>query len=220
MRRAGTPSVDRQCSLPVPVWRVALALAVAMAGAAVGTAAVGRDEQSAGVVRGTSTCHGVPDCQGVVVYLEGIVGSAPMPGREGTVDQRALAFVPHVLTVVKGTTVVFRNSDDVGHNVFSASPAKRFNLGTYGKGVDKRLVLDKPGVIELLCNVHPEMSAFIVVTDSAHAALVAADGRFELTGVPEGTYTLVAWHERFKPQRRPVSMRRGATVVVDVSLSR
>ena len=73
------------------------------------------------------------------------------------------------MTVVTGTTVVFRNSDDVWHNVFSTSPAKRFNLGTYAKGVDKRLVLDKPGVVELLCNVHPEMSAFILVADTPHS---------------------------------------------------
>jgi plastocyanin len=211
------PSKNRQRSLRRSPQQAAIALAVALGGAALGASAVRPDEQSGGVVRGTVTCQGMRDCQGVVVHLEVNAGS---PGEEVVVDQRALTFVPHVLTVVKGTTVVFRNSDDVGHNVFSASPAKRFNLGTYAKGVDKRLVLDKPGIVEILCNVHPEMSAFIVVTPSAHAALVAPDGRFEVTGVPEGEHVLVVWHERLKPQRRPVTVAPGAPVVADVSLSR
>jgi len=162
----------------------------------------------------------VRDCQGAVVYVERVPGQSYRPGSEAILDQRKLTFVPHVLTVVTGTTVVFRNSDEVWHNVFSTSPAKRFNLGTYAKGVDKRLVLDKPGVVELLCNVHPEMSAFIVVVDTPHTTQVEPGGRYELGGLPEGTYTVVAWHEALKPSRRQVTLRSGEALVVDFVLDR
>ena len=186
----------------------------------VATSASGAAGSAEGVLRGTVTCRAVRDCQGAVVYVEQVPGQSYRPRGEAILDQRKLTFVPHVLTVVTGTTVVFRNSDDVWHNIFSTSPAKRFNLGTYAKGVDKRLVLDKPGVVELLCNVHPEMSGFIVVVDTPHTTHVEPDGRYELGGLPEGTYTVVAWHEALKPSRRQVTLRSGEAFVVDFVLGR
>jgi plastocyanin len=172
------------------------------------------------VVQGTVACAGVRDCAGAVVWVDASSDRTPVPGREAVIDQRQLTFVPHVLVVVQGTTVVFKNSDDAGHNVFSVSPVKRFNLGTYPKGVDKRLVFDRPGIVELLCNVHPEMSAFIVVTATASSATVGPDGRYELGGVPDGAFTLAAWREGLTIQRRQVPATGEPATIVNFALSR
>ncbi len=163
-------------------------------------------------------CRTLRDCRGAVVYVEKVPGSTVAPGPPATMDQLNLTFVPHVLAVTAGTTVVFPNSDDVRHNVFSASPTKRFNLGTYPKGVTKRLVFDAPGVVELLCNVHAEMSAYIIVADSPYASMVQADGRYALENVPAGTFNVIAWHERLTEQRQAVTVRDRETVALNFDL--
>lgn len=204
----GSPSLAAQR----PAGAALVVLAVAM------SATTGPAAQR--VVQGTVTCPGALDCAGAVVWVDASSERAPAIGSEAVLDQRRLTFTPHVLTVVQGTTVVFRNSDDVGHNVFSVSPAKRFNLGTYPKGVDKRLSFDQPGVIELLCNVHPEMSAFIVVTAAAVSATVGPDGGYELGGLPDGAFTLAAWREGLAIQRRQVPAGGERAMVVNFALSR
>lgn len=171
-------------------------------------------------LRGTLSCHGARDCAGAVVYIERIPGRTYPPGPEAVVDQSQLTFLPHVLTVVTGTSVLFRNSDDVWHNVFSTSSSKRFNLGTYPRGVDKRLTMNKAGIVEVLCNVHPEMSAFIVVADTPFAVLVPRDGRYQIGGLPDGTFDIVAWHETLRAQKRSVVLRAGDSQTVDFALGR
>ncbi len=171
-----------------------------------------------GTVKGKVVCRALPSCRGAVVYVEKIPGRAWAPGLPATMDQVDLAFVPHVLPVTTGTTVTFPNSDDVRHNVFSASRAKRFNLGTYPRGVTKRLVFDVPGVVELLCNVHAEMSAYIIVADSPYAAVIQADGTYVFENVPAGTFNVVAWHERLSPRRQAVTVRDRESVALDFEL--
>lgn len=86
-------------------------------------------------------------------------------------DQKGLTFVPHVLPILVGTTVDFKNSDDVLHNVFTPSKAgDRFDLGTWGKGQMKSFTFKKPGEVVILCNVHPEMEAYIVVVETPYFA--------------------------------------------------
>ena len=171
-----------------------------------------------GTVRGRITCPSLSDCGGAVVYVEKIPGRRFAPGPRATMDQVRLAFVPHVLHVVTGTTVAFPNSDDVRHNVFSASKAKRFNLGTYPKGVTRHVVFDTPGLVELLCNVHAEMSAYIIVADTPYAEPVQADGSYVLMNVPAGTLTVTAWHEKLREQRQVVTVRELETVTLNFDL--
>jgi plastocyanin len=173
-----------------------------------------------GVVQGTVRCHGVADCTGAIVYVDRIPGRQFSPGNPVVMDQVRLRFVPYVLPVLVGTTVVFPNSDEVRHNVFSPSAAKRFNLGTYPQGVAKQVVFDMPGVVELLCNVHPEMSAYILVIGTPYSATVDRDGSFTLTGLPAGTYTLVAWRPQMTAQPREVTVTRDATQSVQFDLRR
>ena len=113
-----------------------------------------------------------------------------------------MVFIPHVLPVVLGTTVKFLNSDTVLHNVFTPSRAgNKFNLGTWPKGEVKTYIFDKLGEVRLLCNVHPEMEALVVVLPNSHFVKTGPDGSFAIANVPAGKYTLKVWHEklRFSP---------------------
>lgn len=175
---------------------------------------------AAGVIMGKITCRTVRDCSGALVYVEEVPGKTFAPAAKAVMDQSQLVFAPHVLPVVTGTEVSFPNSDEVRHNVFSPSPTKRFNLGTYPKGAAKSVVFDKPGVVELLCNVHAEMSAFIVVIDTPYVASVQSNGSYVLKGVPAGVYTMVAWHEQLKEHRQQVTVRDGETVTLNFDLRR
>ena len=195
---------------------VAVLAASALSSATGATEATG----AAAVILGKVTCRAVRDCSGALVYVEKVPGKTFAPAPKAVMDQNQLVFAPHVLPVLTGTEVSFPNSDEVRHNVFSPSPTKRFNLGTYPRGAAKSVVFDKPGVVELLCNVHAEMSAFIVVMDTPYVASVQSNGSYVLKGVPAGAYTMVAWHEQLKEHRQPVTVREGETVTLNFDLRR
>lgn len=175
---------------------------------------------SAETIQGKVICRGVRDCTGAVVSIESLPGRSFPPTPNAVMDQVNLTFTPHVLTVVVGTTVVFPNGDEVRHNVFSPSPVKRFNLGTYPKGVSKSIVFDKPGIVELLCNVHAEMSAYVVVTETSHSVMVGKDGTYVLKDVPAGTYAIRAWREELKDLRQQVTVSAGTPLTVNFELRR
>ena len=155
-----------------------------------------------------------------VIYLTGKAVS--LPGNEekkARMDQEDMAFVPFVLVVEVGTTVEFLNSDTVLHNVFTPSKVgDRFNLGTYGKGVVKTHKFDKPGEVVVLCNVHPEMEAYIYVVDTPFYAVSGADGSFTIEGIPEGQYELNVWHPRLKGKSSAIKVGAGATTTVEIVL--
>jgi plastocyanin len=128
-----------------------------------------------------------------VVWLE----SAAASGRETrkvVLDQRNMAFSPHVLAVRVGTTVEFPNRDRVFHNVFSFHDGKRFDLGMYPVGAVKDVTFGKPGLSRIFCNIHPNMAAYVMAVDSWYFAASDASGRFLIAGVPPGTYVYHAWH--------------------------
>jgi hypothetical protein len=106
--------------------------------------------------------------------------------------------VPHVLPVLVGTTVTFPNHDEVPHNVYSSSRAKIFNLGIYPKGVSRQVTFDTPGEVLLLCNIHPQMSAYVLVLEQPYFTVAAGDGRFSLKGLPKGNYRIVAWSSEYR----------------------
>jgi plastocyanin len=153
-----------------------------------------------------------------VVYLEA-TGTAPssVPAPHVIMDQKNLAFVPDVLPVMRGTVVEFTNSDDVQHNVFSPSAiAGKFNLGTYGPGATRMITLDKPGDARILCNIHMEMEAHILVLDFPYFT-VAQDGRYRIAEVPAGTYTLKVWKGRWLPFARSVELPAAGNLTVDIA---
>ena len=151
---------------------------------------------TAGTIEGrVQTRDAKLDLTGFVAYVDDVAGPFPTPDRVVLMDQKSLRFVPHVLPIQVGTTVEFANSDPLAHNVFSISSTKRFNLGLYGRGTSRRVKFDQPGVVQLLCNVHQEMSAFIVVVKSPYFARTAADGSFRIDNVPAGRHRVRIWHE-------------------------
>ena len=154
-----------------------------------------------------------------VVYLVGVKG--PVVPAHAVVDQKSLVFVPHVTAIPVGSTVDFKNNDKVNHNIFSASAAKKFNLGTYNPGMSKPVTFDKPGAINLLCNVHSEMSAWVIVTENQYAAVTEHDGKFTIKNVPAGTYEISAWSEKLKPQGKTmVTVSDGQTANVALKLAK
>jgi len=153
----------------------------------------------AGGLTGKIQCKGVRDNRDAVVYLENVPGQFPAPKEAGEIDQAKMSFVPHVLPVLVGTSVKFLNSDSVLHNVYTPSKAgDRFNLGSWPKGQTKSYTFDKPGEVRLLCNVHPEMEAWVIVLANPYFAKTGPDGSYNIPNVPAGKYTLKVWHEKSK----------------------
>jgi plastocyanin len=130
----------------------------------------------------------------VVVYLE---GEQPTTGVNVTAElsQEDRRFSPDLVVIPAGATVSFPNLDPVFHNVFSLSKIKSFDLGNYPKDHSRTVNFPKPGIVFVNCHLHPNMAAVIVVTPNRFYARPDENGRFKLTGVPPGTYTIVAWHK-------------------------
>jgi plastocyanin len=146
-----------------------------------------------------------------VVYVDAISGKTfPAPTEHPVIDQKSLVFQPHVTAVQVGTTVDFLNSDSVAHNVFwtSIGGNKKLshNLGTWPKGEKKSFKFDTAGTVPILCNVHPEMSAYLVVAPTPYLATSDQAGNYKIENVPDGSYTVTAWHEGAKNQSKPVSV--------------
>jgi hypothetical protein len=135
------------------------------------------------------------DRSGVVVWIEGVPGAPPprAPQPAPTIRQRDKQFVPRVIAIRKGTSVEFPNDDKIFHNVFSLSQAGKFDLGLYKSGSSKTVLFDKAGVIDVYCNIHPDMVSSIRVVDSPHFLVTDKAGRFLFEGVLPGTWPIVAW---------------------------
>jgi plastocyanin len=146
-----------------------------------------------------------------VVYVDTIAGKTfPAPTQHPVIDQKGLVFQPHVTAAQVGTTVDFLNSDSVAHNVFWTSiggnKKLNHNMGTWPKGERKSFKFDTPGAVPILCNVHPEMSAYLVVVPTPYFAVSDQTGTYKIENVPDGSYTVIAWHEGAKNQSKPVSV--------------
>jgi plastocyanin len=121
-------------------------------------------------------------------------------------DQVNNAFVPHVLVVQTGTSVLFPNSDTVSHHVYSFSDAKSFELPLYKGNVHPPLVFDKPGVVVLGCNIHDGMLGYIRVVDTPYFSTTDANGIAKLEELPAGKYTVYAWTPRLRPPDAPAGV--------------
>ncbi len=174
-----------------------------------------------GTVKGTVTVGGGAAGQplaGAVVMIDTPAQSAAADAPHVVVDQRDDTFVPHVIAVPVGTIVDFANSDPRLHNVYSASPANRFDLGMFGQGKKKSVTFDKPGVVRVLCNVHPKMEAFVVVHTSPHVGVTDAHGVYTIGNIPAGTYPVRVWHEAHPERRLTVTVRPDQVQPLDARL--
>jgi plastocyanin len=157
-----------------------------------------------------------------VVYLE----TAPqVPGDTFTTSHAAIkqqgeTFVPHVLAVVVGSVVDFPNADPFFHNVFSFSKPQRFDLGRYPKGHSRSVRFDTPGVVQVFCDIHSHMTAFILVFSHRFFAVTDDQEHYEIERVPPGRYRVAAWYEgRVRATREVVVPDAGGPVDVNFSLA-
>ncbi len=151
-----------------------------------------------------------------VVYLEGSFPKrAPPTNKE--MAQKDLTFIPLLLPVQAGTRVTFPNLDDTFHSIFSFSPAKRFDLGRYR--ADERPIpseiFDTPGLVTVRCDIHEHMRGLILVLDTPYFVISNSDGRFRLTNLPSGRYTLKAWLSNKATLERSVDLKKDSTTQVD-----
>jgi plastocyanin len=180
--------------------------------------AAGAQGSRGAVVQGTVTVTGARTSADVVVSLHAPDLVVTPPTQPMEIDQKALQFRPHVLAVVRGTTVRFLNNDAEDHNVYS--PEGGYNLGTWAPGLTRDQTFDTVGVYTQLCRIHPDMEAFVVVLDTPHFAVTDAAGRYVIRGVRPGDYTLRTWGKRLKTHEQPVTVAGGRSLVIDLALSR
>jgi plastocyanin len=175
-------------------------------------------------IKGKVSVQGIKSAENIAVYVDAIPDKKFDPPKDHiVVDQRKMAFIPHVVVVEQGTTVDFLNSDPVGHNVYwpSISGNKKLthNLGTWPKGEKKPFQFNDLGVAALLCNVHPEMSGYVVVVPTPYFAVTDKDGNFEIKGIAAGKYTLKTWSEDGKPTTQAVDVS-AATATVELTVKK
>ncbi len=166
----------------------------------------------AGDVQGKVTAQGMRSPEDIVVYIDSISGKTfPPPVLHAVMDQARMEFLPHVLVILKGTSVNFLNDDPVQHNVYwpaiNNDRTLAHNMGTWPQGIVKSFTFHNLGVVPLLCKVHSEMSGYIVVVPTPYFAVTDKDGNYTIKNVPPGQYTLKTWSEEAKPTTRAVTVR-------------
>jgi plastocyanin len=175
-------------------------------------------DEERGVVRGTVSVTRPKGLAAdrVVVYLVGF--KEPAPARTVKIVQRGKRFIPSVVAITVGQAVGFPNGDPFLHNVFSPTPLRPFDLGSFPEGETRERPFSQPGVIDVFCNIHPEMSATILVLPNRRFAILDREGPFEIRGVPPGTWTIYAYSRR---ARRPAEAKVVVTAAApaDVTLS-
>ena len=175
-----------------------------------------------GAVSGTIEVFRARHSGDVVVYLEGagIKKEYPPPQEASLLDQKNLVFHPRVLPILKGTTVNFLNSDDVQHNVFAPGKVEKFNLGTWGKNGKKERTFNEPGEIVILCNVHSEMVAYVIILENPFFFKTDEEGHFKIENIPPGDYQLKIWHEKMKLAPQKITVVGGETTEINLELTK
>ena len=162
---------------------------------------------------------GKPTNAEAVIY---VVGFKEPPGSDATqVAQKDKKFVPDLVAITVGEHIAFPNNDAFLHNVFSQSTARKFDLGSFRRGDAKDKDFPDPGVVEVYCNIHPEMAATILVLPNRRHTRRKPDGSYVIEGVPAGTWTVFAYTRRAaKPAMAPVTVVAGQDATVNLSLQR
>lgn len=167
----------------------------------------------------------------VVIYLEKVGdNNFPPPTKHAKMDQRGLVFIPHVITVLKGTTVDFLNNDNDLHNVYCPDEdvcGKNMDLGTWPQGEIRSFTFNKPGAGTMLCKKHLEMAAYVVILENPYFTVTEIDkatqsAEFTIGNVPPGEYTLNIWHKKLKLKGggQKVSVEEGKTTTIDIEITK
>lgn len=158
-----------------------------------------------------------------VVYLltPNSAGLPTPPAEPVLIDQRNIRFIPRVLPVLPGQAVAFRNSDPILHNVFGTDTlGEGFDLGTYPEGEWRVHRFHRAGAHVVLCHIHPEMEAYVIVIPTRHFAVADREGRFRIESIPPSAYTLHVWHRQAQPSRREVTIGANDTLRLEILLER
>lgn len=155
----------------------------------------------------------------VIVY---VMGFAEPPGKDvAVIQQKGRRFVPELVAITVGESVEFPNGDPFLHNVFSQSPSRKFDLGSFKRGESKTRQFTSGGSVDVYCNIHPEMAATILVLPNRRHTHARADGTFQIDGVPPGTWQVLAYTRRAgKPASARVTVTAGATATIELALTR
>ena len=177
---------------------------------------------AAGEIKGKVTAQHIKSAEDIAVYVDAIPGKTFTPPATAPVaDQKHMTFVPHMVVVLKGTSVDFLNSDPVGHNVYwpniSGNKKLAHNMGTWPQGQKKSFTFNDLGIAPLLCNVHPEMSGYVVVAPTPYFAVTDKEGNFVIKDIPDGAYTLKTWSEVGKPATQAVTVAGSTTANITVA---
>jgi plastocyanin len=189
-----------------------LQLAVLVAAAIVQSAAA-----DGGTVTGKVEATPSKYLEETVVYLKGPKSTAKPQVR--IMDQKNMAFIPHVLAVTVGDSVKFQNHDGVVHNVYSPDN-EGFNLGSFKQDEERSYTFSQGGSYSQLCSMHPEMLAYIFVAPTPYAAAVDKKGHFTIANVPPGTWQVAIWNSRLKGAEKSVTVAPGQTVTLSLSVKR
>jgi plastocyanin len=153
-----------------------------------------------------------------LVWLEPASAVKPRQPEHSTLATRAKTLAPHVLAVPVGSTVQFPNEDPISHNLFSVSSSNAFDLGLYRRGAGKSHQFSRPGLVNIYCNVHPNMSAVIHVMGSPYYSFADANGAFAIPEVPPGKYRVVAWSEQGGTSTREIEVGSHGDATVSLKL--
>ena len=153
----------------------------------------------------------------VFVRLQGTFPPTPVPNEPVTIDQRSCVYVPRVMGIRVGQTLQVRNDDELLHNVHSLSvKSNTFNVSEPKAGMVQQFKMkDEEVMLRIKCDVHSWMTTYVGVVSNPYFAVTNKAGTFDIANVPPGTYTIVAWHERYGPVMKTVSVRAGAAATVD-----
>jgi plastocyanin len=155
----------------------------------------------------------------VVVYVVGF--AEPAGDQVAKIEQKDRRFVPDLIAITVNERVAFPNRDPFLHNVFSQSGTRKFDLGSFKRGETKERLFPEAGVVDVYCNIHPEMAATILVLPNRRHTRAEADGRFVLEGVPPGEWMVFAYTRRAtKPTSAKVVVQAGAETQVGLAIVR
>jgi len=152
----------------------------------------------------------------VVISVAG--NKLPATAKSYAIHQKDREFIPHVLPVVRGSTVLFVNDDPYLHSIYSETSGNEFMLKKYARGTKETKTFNTPGAVELFCGIHSRMNAYIYVVDNDFYTQPGHDHRFVLHNLPAGTYTLKIWHPRANPQTKTVTVPASGAVNLDIAL--
>jgi plastocyanin len=192
-------------------------LASAQDGAGSGEAAPAAEATGGGTIAGTVTASRANLVPNTLVYVVEAPGEFPPPAEPIQMDQRDMAFQPFILPILRGTTVRYLNNDPTEHNVFSPDN-ETFNMGNWGQGESREHVYENLGVYSQLCQLHPQMLAFVAVMQNPYFAVVGDDGTFNIANVPPGTYSVAVFNERKEAAPQEVTVTEGGTTTISIAL--